>query len=292
MSLKIPKNSLRNNAKTHPAKYYFFVFRRKPHSFWRYLSPTIILQTNPVPEGITPISKISAAKQSKFYRRRDITLNLPDLSELRPGRNDSSLKAQWALQIPHRATRLSQPYHVNAIPSPDGSFSPPQIEEITRPSTLFNHSETHPAAKLVFDLDSTSLVLYGKQELARIGYNPQKWGRHSYHPILCFNGVTKDFWHGELPPGDAHTPSGILNFLKTPFTKLPPSVKNVSIRADRGFYDHKTIEYLEARKVFFIIAAKLTKPLKATLATLSYQVFSSGLEAAEFLYQPTEWEKE
>jgi len=68
--------------------------------------------------------------------------------------------------------------------------------------------------KVIFDLDSTVLILYGKQEMARIGYNPQKWGRPSYHPLLCFNGITKDFWHGELRPGDTHTAAGVVELLK------------------------------------------------------------------------------
>jgi len=146
--------------------------------------------------------------------------------------------------------------------------------------------------KVIFDLDSTVLILYGKQEMARIGYNPQKWGRPSYHPLLCFNGITKDFWHGELRPGDTHTATGTVELLKAVFAKLPSSVKSVIIRADKGFYDHETIEYLESNKALFVIVAKLTAPVKRTISTLSYQVHSSGLETAEFMYQPTKWKKE
>jgi len=79
-----------------------------------------------------------------------------------------------------------------------------------------------PPIRVIFDLDSTVLILYGKQEMARIGYNPQKWGRPSYHPLLCFNGITKDFWHGELRPGDTHTATGTVELLKAVFAKLPP----------------------------------------------------------------------
>ena len=150
----------------------------------------------------------------------------------------------------------------------------------------------HAPAKVIFDLDSTVLILYGRQEMARIGYNPKKRGRPSYHPLLCFNGITKDFWHGELRPGDAHTATGILNFLIASFAKVPPSVKSVTIRADKGFYDHKTIEYLEAEKAFFAIVARLTRPIKSRLSPLSYQTYASGIETAEFSYQPTGWERE
>ena len=146
--------------------------------------------------------------------------------------------------------------------------------------------------KVIFDLDSTVLTLYGKQEMARIGYNPQKWGRPSYHPLLCFNGITKDFWHGELRPGDTHTATGTVELLEAVFVKLPPSVKVVIIRADKGFYDHETIEHLESKKALFVIVAKLTAPVKRIISTLSYQVHSSGLETGEFMYQPTKWKKE
>jgi hypothetical protein len=149
-----------------------------------------------------------------------------------------------------------------------------------------------PPTKVIFDLDSTVLILYGKQEMARIGYNPQKWGRPSYHPLLCFNGITKDFWHGELRPGDTHTATGTVELLKAVFAKLPPSVKRIIIRADKGFYDHETIKHLESNKALFVIVAKLTAPVKRTISTLSYQVHSSGLETAEFMYQPTKWKKE
>jgi len=148
-----------------------------------------------------------------------------------------------------------------------------------------------PPTRVIFDLDSTVLILYGKQEMARIGYNPKKWGRPSYHPLLCFNGITKDFWHGELRPGDTHTATGTVELLKASFAKLPASVKIVIIRADKGFYDHETVEYLETNKALFVIVAKLTGPVKRRISTLSYQIHSSGLETAEFIYQPTRWKK-
>ena len=148
-----------------------------------------------------------------------------------------------------------------------------------------------PPTKVIFDLDSTVLTLYGKQEMARIGYNPKKWGRPSYHPLLCFNGITKDFWHGELRPGDTHTGTGTIELLKASFAKLPPSVKRVTIRADKGFYDHETIEYLESQRALFVIVAKITAPIKRELSGLSYRVHSSGLETSEFMYQPTGWKK-
>jgi hypothetical protein len=144
---------------------------------------------------------------------------------------------------------------------------------------------------VIFDLDSTVLTLYGKQELARIGYNPNKPGRVSYHPLLCFNGLTKDFWHGELRPGDTHTASGAIDLLEVSFAKLPESVKSVKIRADKGFFDHKIIEAIEFHKAKFIIVAKTTQPVKRKLPSLRYQKHTSGTESSEFYYQPHGWQK-
>lgn len=146
-----------------------------------------------------------------------------------------------------------------------------------------------PPTRVIFDVDSTVLVVYGKQEQARIGYNPIKRGRPSYHPLLCFEGQSRDFWHGELRPGDAHTASGTRDLLAACFAKIPPGVRSVVIRADKGFYDHNLVEWIEAHEASFVIVARLTAPIKRRLAHLRYAVASRGVEVAEFRYQPTRW---
>jgi hypothetical protein len=146
-------------------------------------------------------------------------------------------------------------------------------------------------ARLIFDLDSTVLVVYGKQEQARIGYNPSKRGRPSYHPLLCFEGRSRDFWHGELRPGDVHTATGVVDLLKACFAKLPVGVRSIIIRADKGFYDRTLVDWLEAQEAGFVIVAKLTGPIKRKLAHLRYTTPSPAVEVAEFRYQPTRWSR-
>jgi hypothetical protein len=92
--------------------------------------------------------------------------------------------------------------------------------------------------------------------------------------------------------GDTHTSTGILDLLEASFSKLPPSAKVVIIRADKGFYDHKTVEYLEDKKTLFAVVAKITKPVKMKLTGLSYKKYTSGTETSEFTYQPRGWKKE
>lgn len=150
-------------------------------------------------------------------------------------------------------------------------------------------TRSRPPSRLIFDGDSTVLVVYGKQEQARIGYNPIKRGRPSYHPLLCFEGQSKDFWHGELRPGDAHTASGTLDLLTACFAKIPAGVRSVIVRADKGFFDHALVEWLEAHRARFVIVARLTAPIKRKLGHLRYTSPSRGVEVAEFRYQPTRW---
>jgi hypothetical protein len=146
-----------------------------------------------------------------------------------------------------------------------------------------------PSTRVLFDLDSTVLTVYGRQEQARIGYNPHKRGRPSYHPLVCFEGQTKDCWHGELRPGDAHTATGTVELLQACFTKIPETVRQIRVRADAGFYDHQVIEAIEARRGKFVIAARLTAPLKRQIPGLSYTEVRRGLAVAERQYQPHRW---
>ena len=145
-------------------------------------------------------------------------------------------------------------------------------------------------ARLIFDLDSTVLVVYGRQENARIGYNPLKRGRRSYYPLLCFEAQTRDFWHGELRPGDVGTPRGALECVQACFRKIPQKKgRHVILRADKGFFDHKLIDWVEQQGAGYVIVARLTPPIQRRLSGLRYHHFAWGAETATFRYQPHGW---
>lgn len=144
-------------------------------------------------------------------------------------------------------------------------------------------------ARLIFDLDSTVLVLYGKQEGARIGYNPSKPGRRSYYPLLCFEAGTRDFWHGELRPGDVGTPRGALECVQACFRKIPQKGQRVILRADKGFFDHKLTDWVEQQGAGYVIVARRTPPIQRRLSGLRYRRFGWGIETAAFRYQPHGW---
>jgi hypothetical protein len=148
--------------------------------------------------------------------------------------------------------------------------------------------------RFVFDLDSTVLVVYGHQEGAEVGYNPAKPGRRSYHPLLCFEATWQEYWEGEFRPGRAHTATGTLDLLTACLAKIPTAEhhKPIFARADKGFYDHAIVEWLDDQRVRFVVVAKLTAPIKRKLTgRLRYTRHRGGISTAEFRYQPHGWAK-
>ena len=137
---------------------------------------------------------------------------------------------------------------------------------------------------LVFDIDSIVVVLYGKQENAKVGYNPKKRGRRSYHPIVCFEAHFQEFWHGSLRPGNAASSTGIMGFLKTCLAKVPSGIamSRVRFRMDSGFYSQYVAKFLDDIGCGYVIVAKEYSTIKARAHACRYKRLGHGWETAEF----------
>src|SRR6266404_1227335 len=57
----------------------------------------------------------------------------------------------------------------------------------------FIHMPEH-RSRLIFDLDSTVLTVFGHQEGAEVGYNPRYRGKRSYDPLLCLEANSSFLW--------------------------------------------------------------------------------------------------
>jgi hypothetical protein len=149
-----------------------------------------------------------------------------------------------------------------------------------------------PRSSLTFDLDSVVLVLYGHAEGARVGYNPKKRGRRSYHPLLCFEAHRQEFWHGSLRPGNTVAASGAVPFLRVCLAKVPPGIARarIRVRGDSGFFGRRIIEFLDGERSGYAIVAKEYKPIKALARGCQFQKLRSGWEVGEFDYQPSRWQ--
>jgi hypothetical protein len=123
-----------------------------------------------------------------------------------------------------------------------------------------------------------------------VGYNPRKRGRPPYYPLVCFEGHTKDFWHGELRPGGAHCHGGGL-FAAGMLRQAARYGASVKGSRRPRFYHYKVVRTIEAPRGKFLIVAKLTKPLRTLVTGVTYVAAGHGVAVAECQYQPHRWRR-
>src|SRR6201982_448407 len=71
----------------------------------------------------------------------------------------------------------------------------------------FIHRPDH-RSRLILDLDSPVVPVFGSQERAAVGYNPRYRGKRSFDPLLCLEANSSFLWDAELRRGDAGTWAG------------------------------------------------------------------------------------
>jgi Transposase DDE domain group 1 len=152
----------------------------------------------------------------------------------------------------------------------------------------------HPRTSLVFHLDSVVLTLYGKQQGARIGYNPRKKGRPSYHPLLCFEAHGQEFWHGSLRPGDAASNTGARALVQRCLRKAPATIARSRIRllADSGFFSGKLVNDLDQAGCGYIIVCRKANSYLPMAERAGFKEMSFGWAVAEFRFKPQKWKAE
>jgi len=138
--------------------------------------------------------------------------------------------------------------------------------------------------KLTLDFDSHVRTVYGNQQRAKVGYNPKKPGRKSYHPLFCFIGETRDFLLGKFRAGNTHSCTGAIEFLQACLRLIPKWVIQLYVRADSGFYSFEYLRALEKRQIKYAIAVKLYHTIQMQLGGLNYRAIGSGVEVSEFDY--------
>jgi hypothetical protein len=141
------------------------------------------------------------------------------------------------------------------------------------------------------DVDSTVLTRYGTQQGAAKGYNPQKPGRNSHHPLLAFVDECKmiaNFW---LRSGNAYTTNNFLSFLQDTLDRLKG--KKISLlRADSGFYGTEIFDYIEQKQIKYIIVARHYSTIQRKVAGLQdWWTLEDGLQVTETTYQSDTWEE-
>ena len=152
----------------------------------------------------------------------------------------------------------------------------------------FIHLPAH-RSRLILDLDSTVVTVFGRQEGAAVGYNPRYQGKRSYDPLLCLEANSSFLWDTELRPGDAGTWAGSVELLASCFLSIPSDVRELRVRADAGFGYGPVLEMLEARPAQYAVVARMSPSLKRALGGLRYQRLNDRWEIAECEHRPSDW---
>ena len=152
----------------------------------------------------------------------------------------------------------------------------------------FIHLPNH-RSRLIFDLDSSVVTVFGRQENAEVGYNPRYRGKRSYNPLLCIEANSSYLWDTELRAGNAGTWDGSLELLDTCFANVPPDIRELRVRADAGFGFNPVFEGLEVRPAHYAVVARLTQSFKRLLPGLPYESVNQHWEMAEFEHRPHGW---
>lgn len=144
----------------------------------------------------------------------------------------------------------------------------------------FIHRPEH-RSRLILDLDSTVVTVFGHQEGAEVGYNPRYRGKRSYDPLLCLESNSSFLWDTELRTGNAGTWAGSTELLASCFLSLPQDIRELRFRADAGFGYQPVLERLEEVQAQYAVVARMNTALKRRLCSLHYERFNEQWEIAE-----------
>ena len=138
---------------------------------------------------------------------------------------------------------------------------------------------------LTIDFDSTVITRYGQQEGSAKGYNPNKRGRNSHHPLMAFVSQTRMVANAWLRPGNTADSSNCKSFMQETFKEALQSKEVGLVRADSGFYTEEIMSYLEEERLNYILAVRMYPNVKSEVWGLKdWMSLSKGIELNEMKF--------
>lgn len=163
------------------------------------------------------------------------------------------------------------------------------------PNVMRYWYEQVPISNMTVDIDSSVITRYGKQELAEKGYNPEKPGRNSHHPLFAFCDELKMVINAWMRSGNSHSSTQMDEFLEELFFIVPRHRIGL-LRADSGFYSQAIFRQLESGdNVSYIVRAKMTDRLTQAILNLnewhSNDDVEKGCNYSELSYKAEGWDR-
>ena len=141
------------------------------------------------------------------------------------------------------------------------------------------------------DLDSTAITRYGNQEGNIIGYNPNKRGRPSHHPLFAFLGNERMVVNSWLRSGDTSSAHQCVEFLNETLSILQ-NKKIGLLRADSGFASDIIFSHLEKLKINYVIAGRMHQGIQYQIKQIrTWTAIGYGVWISETEYKAAKWEK-
>lgn len=138
---------------------------------------------------------------------------------------------------------------------------------------------------ITVDFDSTVITRYGDQQGSAKGYNPNKRGRNSHHPLMAFISQTRMVANAWLRPGNTADSSSCKAFMQETFNDVLKD-KNIGlVRADSGFYTEELLSYLESESLNYIVAARMYPNVKNSVGGLEDWIeLGKGIELNQMIF--------
>jgi hypothetical protein len=135
---------------------------------------------------------------------------------------------------------------------------------------------------VMLEFDSTVVQRYGEKQAGAVnGYNPEKKGRPSHHPLLAFLD-TGDCLGVRWRPGNANTAAGFETWVEELVRWLrAQGVERILVRLDKGFFKVSHIEKLLALKVDFVMKMQESNTLQQYKGPFARSAEDPRLEVAE-----------
>lgn len=149
---------------------------------------------------------------------------------------------------------------------------------------------------VLFDIDTTLLPTYGKQEGEGFNFHYQA---HGYHPLLCYDGLTGDLLRAWLRDGTDYCSKDSAAFMEPLIAEYRENYPGIQLyaRGDSGFATPELYDLFEDNGVKYAIRLKINSTLQrlahdedeALAEATRFNMIDYAVTYGEFYYQASSW---
>jgi hypothetical protein len=150
----------------------------------------------------------------------------------------------------------------------------------------------------ILDVDTTIKPIYGRQEGAKVGYNPAKPGRPSHALHTYWISTLRLCLDVEVHPGNAHAAGYGLDGLWALIDQLPKPCRPLVVRGDCGYGHEACLLAAESRGQPYLFKLRRTKKARDLIKLIEgttetrWQEAGQGWTGVEATLQLTGWSRE